>query len=105
MTISLKQAEEDTGWLGPIIKIHGIGPYSVVEYWHEPASNAEDKRTYRAFATYIDDKSTHHSYGSFDEALAGCVAIRHDGINTRADRYFIRGIGADVPPEFQSVAA
>jgi len=105
MSITMAQARKDNGWLGPVIKVHEVGPYSIVEYWHHPASNAKDKRIYRAFAIYIDDKSAHNSYSSLDEALAGCIAIRHDGINTGADRYFIRGIGADVEPEYSSEVA
>jgi hypothetical protein len=97
--LTIAQAIEDTAWLGTVIKVHVIGPYDIVEYWRRPANNSEDRNTYRAFSTYIDSRRTSRSYSSLDEALAGCISIRHDGINTRADGYFIRGIGADLPQE------
>lgn len=105
MALSIENAWKDNGWMGEVLRVHNVGPYSIVEYWHKPASNAKDKRIYRAFATYIDDKRTCNSYLTLDEALAGCIAIRHDSVNTRADRYFIRGIGANFDPEYASEAA
>jgi hypothetical protein len=97
--LTIAKATEDTAWLGDVIKVHVIGPYDVVEYWQKPASNSEDRNVYRAFSTYIDGRRTGRSFSSLDEALVGCVALRHDGINTRADGYFIRSIGADLPQE------
>ena len=102
--ISMQQAVEDCGWLGPVIGIHTIGPYDIVEYWHQPSSNSPDRNTYRNFSLFIDGKKTGCSFDSLDEALAGGIARRHDGINTRADGYFIRGIGADLPAESRPIA-
>jgi hypothetical protein len=97
--ISWQQAVDDCGWLGPIIAIHTIGQYDIVEHWHNPASNDPDRNTYRCFSPFIDGKRTGCSFNSMDEALVGAIARRHDGANTRADLYFVRGIGAEATPE------
>jgi hypothetical protein len=83
------------------IRLHEIGPYTFVEFWNGPADNAKDKRHHRAFGAYIDERRTGCCYNTLDEALAGVIATRHDGINTRADSYFIRAIGAPSMEEFK----
>lgn len=95
--LTMGQVKKDFGWLGRITKIHTIGRYDVVEYERKPASNDEDRAHYINFGTYIDGKQTNYSYSTLDAALVGCVALAHDGINTRADGYFMRSIGADLP--------
>jgi hypothetical protein len=96
---TIDDATKEFGWLGQIIKIHVIGPYDIVEMWQKPASNNKDKNTYKSFSICIDGKNKGRGYDTLDAALAGCIAIRHDGDNTKADEYFIRGIGGDFPPE------
>lgn len=95
--LTMSQARKNDGWLGQIVAVHTIGRYEIVELWHKPAPNVLDQTVYLAFATYIDGVSTHNMYDSMEEALVGCIAIAHDGVNTRADRYFMRSIGADIP--------
>lgn len=103
--ISWQQAVKDCGWLGPIIAIHTIGQYDIVEHWHEPASNSDDRNTYRAFSPFIDGKSIANFYYSMDAALVGAIAWCYDGANTRADLYFLRGIGAEPTPEAKALLA
>lgn len=71
---------------GVIHARHSIGPYTIIEY-----KSKHDSST--SFHGYIDETSTSRSWYSLDEALIGLIAIKHDGINTRADTYFCKGIG------------
>jgi len=74
---------KDFVW-GLVDEWHLVGPYAIAEY-----RRGDD--TY--FHPYLDGKDTNHSYDSLEGALAGVISIQHDGINTRADIYFMRAIG------------
>ena len=80
----LKNGEKFT-W-GNVIAFHNVGPYDIVEY--DKIMHGEN--TGRAFHIYIDGKSQSRGYDSLDAALVGCVAINNDGLNTKADRYFMK---------------
>jgi hypothetical protein len=95
--LSFYRAVEECGWLGDVHEVHSIGRYAFVEYLHEPASNAEDKTRRIHFASYIDGKRTGRSYLSLEAAMVGAVALKFDGINTRADTYFMRSLGVGEP--------
>ena len=82
------------------IRQHEIGPYQIVEYWFGPADNSSDRRPWRAFAGFIDGKKVSSAYSSLDACLVGLISVKHDGINTRADTYFMKGIGAEGGPEY-----
>ncbi len=86
---------------GPIVKVHEIGPYAIVEYLLDYSSRGGScdysKHGAKSYATYVEGKSTKHTHDTLDAALAHCIAYAHDGINTQAHVYFIRGIGADTP--------
>jgi hypothetical protein len=92
--VTMQQVHEDCDWLGTVIAVHSIGEYDFVEYLSKPASNATDKTRRIAFSTYIGGERTSRSYSSLDEALVGVIARKYDGLNTQADRLFMRGIGA-----------
>lgn len=103
---------------GRILKVHEVGPYSIVEYKSNQAGNESDEE-YAAsepnisFSIFIDGWKTPngwfgardvgHSYGSLDAALVACVVKanehKHRGIgaaaNERATTYIMRMIGAD----------
>lgn len=72
---------------GTVREMHEVGMYVIVEYEKETTGEV-------AFHPYIDGVDTNHAYGSLDAALAGAIAIRHEGLNTRADTYFMRAIQA-----------
>lgn len=72
---------------GEVRCVHHVGEYDIVEYY--PDAHPDDI----SFHPYIDSRDTCHSYESLDAALAGCIAQKHDGVNTRADTYFMRAIG------------
>ena len=80
---------------GKILDIHWLEEHSaIVEY-------SENKTENVFFHPYVYDastgeyKDTNRGNLSLDAALAGAIAYRHEGINHRADVYFIRAIGAD----------
>jgi len=70
---------------GELVKIHEIGEYAVVE-----AIDKEDKLP--CFHSYVAGRSCSHAYPTLDAALAGCIAYKHEGLNHRADGYFIKMI-------------
>lgn len=98
--VNMRRAVDEYSWLGEVVKLHEIGPYHIVEYWQQPAVNSEDKTIYRAFGGYINGHKTSHSFGSLDECLVGLITMKHEGPNSQAGRYFIRGlVGGDMPRE------
>lgn len=80
---------------GEVIADYEIGPYQIVEYhpWkvrHPTVLVGQvnyDERTYHG---YINGKSTSHGWSTLDAALAGLIAYRQEGPNSRAGDYFIR---------------
>lgn len=80
---------------GNVRDIHRVGEYEIVEYDPRKASNVTDEEfdPSPSFHPFIDGVDTCRSYKSLDAALVGVIARKHDGINTRADVYFLRGIG------------
>jgi len=90
---------EEFHW-GPVVKVHEIGPYQIVEYHPEIFKHYAGTGTYEPtltnFHIYIDGKDQGESAENLDSALAIAIARRHDGCNSRAGHYFIRMIGAEV---------
>lgn len=81
-------------WRGDeFVELHSIGEYDIVEVWKHPADNVTDRRHELLFAVYIDGKKKSNLFSSLDEALAGCIAIKSEGLNHRADDYFMRMLG------------
>ena len=81
---------------GQVIAVHSVGEYDIVEYVPNQSTNVadEDYDPSPKFHSYIDSRDTSHSYSSLDAALVGAIAIKRDGINTRADSYFIKATEA-----------
>ena len=95
----MKTKEEminDCLWLGAYVKFYQIGEYSIVEYKPKVFKNGSPVHgSYEEvsnFHSFIGGINTNRSYNTLDECLAGCIAIKHDGGNTRADVYFIKSI-------------
>jgi len=83
---------------GPVVDVHEIAEYSIVEYRPQIYKNGTGTREYHEythFHPYINGKDTCHCYESLDSALIGSVAYKHDGINSQAARYFCKMIGLD----------
>ena len=74
---------------GSIKNIYTVGEYDILEYedTDHGIPNGEIM-----FHPYIKGRDTSHSYETLEEAMAGMIAIKMDGWNTRADQYFINGI-------------
>ena len=92
--------DADFRW-GKIIERHHIGEYEFIEHIPNQASNVSDEdyeaeggTNQRHFSALINGRSIGRSYTSLDAALVGVVAYKYDGNNTRADRYFLKSIGA-----------
>ena len=71
---------------GKVINIHCVGEYQIVEY----KSKINDKTYYHG---YINYRSIHMSYDSFDAALIGCIGHKYEGNDGKADIYFCKMIG------------
>lgn len=84
---------------GPIQGYRAIGEYLVVEYLRDesnivnwdPESSRHGKLMYQP---WLNGKALSHSFDSLDEALLYAIAVKYDGLNTRAHQYFLRGVGA-----------
>lgn len=92
------QAEPFRFTWGEVITIERIGVYTIVEYYPWQVEGAsvhtgEPNRDERSYFGYIDGKSTSQSWESLDAALAGLIARRHEGLNSRAGEYFMKMIG------------
>lgn len=81
---------------GPIVKHYQIGRYDLIEY-REPVYSKNMRtsrlsRTKTSFSIFIDGKSTSLGASSLESAMAHAIAMKYDGINSQAARYFLRGI-------------
>jgi hypothetical protein len=76
---------------GTVVQIHEVGPYAVVEYI--------DSHGTLLFHSYADGKDLSQSTDTIEGALAHAIAVKWDGINTQAGRYFVRMIGVTVPED------
>jgi len=81
---------------GEAIEKHEVGEYAIIEYYpHEYkdcCSTGKINYAEKEFSCYIQGNSLGRSTHSLDAALAWCIAYKHDGINTRADHYFMKMI-------------
>lgn len=87
---------ESCKWLGSFVAFHKIGEYSIIEYKAKVFKdgspvNGQFEETSN-WHPFINGNNISRSYSSLDECLAGVIAIKNDGINTRADTYFIKAI-------------
>ena len=94
LRITLLQSVE---WLGQCLAVHEIGEYSFVEYnpYIDISNKTRGFQEFSLFAAFINGKKTGRSYETLDAGLVGVIACKYDGGNTKADRYFIKSIGAD----------
>ena len=84
----------------PVIAVHEIGPYVIVEFhpekfvrgaWSRHNGYLMDRS---AFHSYVGGVDTNYQHDSLDAALAHAIAYRAEGCNSRAGYYFIKMIGA-----------
>jgi hypothetical protein len=84
---------------GKLVEIHEIGEYLIVEYKskkykNHTAVNGEYEED-STFHPFINGHDTNTGYHSMDECLAGAIAIKYEGGNSRGAGYFIRGLMED----------
>ena len=81
---------------GEAIKIHKIGEYAIVEYYPHiykgSCSTSEIDYSTTRYSCYINGNDIGRGTQTLDFALACCIAYKHDGVNTRADSYFMKMI-------------
>ncbi len=76
---------------GPVVKVHDIGEYSIVEFHPQLFKNCcgtgeyEKERT--EFHPYINGKDTCRGFNSLDEALIGTICYKNLGGNERLSDY------------------
>jgi hypothetical protein len=90
---------------GRVVKVHRIGPYSIVEHLRNELGVFDPDRLKehpvteeRLFSIFVDGCNANHSYRSLDLALLACVAWRADherggynrAANSRAATYMAR---------------
>lgn len=84
---------------GELVEIHTVGEYAIVECipWASRGARVltgTPDFSRRSFHSYIGGKCTAHSSSTLDSALVDCITIKHEGPNSQAGLYFLRGIGA-----------
>lgn len=79
---------------GPIIQVHQIGPYVILEYTPRVTGSARYEGV--SFHAFVDGGDTNHSFNTLDAALAGAMAYRAEGPNSRAGQYFMNMIHGKV---------
>lgn len=83
-------------WLGQFVNFYEICEYSIVEYkpkLYKDGSPVNGKfEIESSFHPFLNGKDFNRSYASIDECLAGMIALKYDGLNTRADQYFLKSI-------------
>ena len=81
---------------GEAIKIHEIGEYTIVEYhpWEYKNNSTTTRLDYSnsEYSCYLNHQHLGLSTYTLDEALATCIAYKHDGINSHAAHYFMKMI-------------
>lgn len=80
-----EQIIEETKWLGTVLTIEKVGDYTFISY----KSKHDDEINYRG---YFNDNHFSRSYESLDFAMAGTMAMVHDGVNSQAGAFFIKMI-------------
>ena len=76
---------------GRPIKLHEIGPYSILEY--ESIFNGKSEGI--CFHIWIDGSNTSRSEESLDSALALAIGYRAEGPNGKAAMYFMKMISEE----------
>ena len=63
---------------GPILRVHHIGRYAIVEYTPNEALGTCQ------FHPFIDGSDTNRGYDTLEAAIVGAIAYRFDGVNSHA---------------------
>jgi hypothetical protein len=82
---------------GEPIRLYEVGPYSILEFhpWERKngsISTGQPDKDSIEFHGWVDNRDTCMGFNTLDDALAGLICYRHDGPNSQAARYFMRGL-------------
>jgi len=85
---------------GEMVKIHDLGPYTIGEHhpWVTEGCTVKTgipDMNRMSYHIWIDGKNMGCSAESIEGAIVLAIAIKYDGINTRAAGYFMRMIGVN----------
>ena len=89
----MHEIRKNFSW-GPIVEIHTIGDYQIVEYNPEIFENCCGTGKYSdetQFHVYVNYDSAGVSYSSLDKAIIGAICVKYDGTHD-ADEYIFRMI-------------
>lgn len=82
---------------GPIVEVHQVGPYTILEYLDDRSNAMRStewvKHGRTLYHVFVDGKNSYVAALSLDAALAGAIAYRRDGEDSRAGDYFMRMVG------------
>lgn len=84
---------------GPVLDIHTIGEYQIVEYNPPVFKNCQATGEYKLeetnYSVYKNWTSLNVSEPTLDGALIIAIAQKHDGLNSKAGFYFKKMIGIE----------
>ena len=91
---------------GPIVKIHEIGEFKIVEHLRDYStySLAKDDELVNehgkpSFSCYINNKSLSYGVDTLDDAILGCIACKYDGFGSHVAGYIRKMVGDEIHPE------
>jgi hypothetical protein len=96
-TTDLTELEQGKPFVwGELIKIYRFFDYAIVEchphIFNGPIGTNKIDYAKSEYHPYINGEPITRCYEDFDSAIVGCIAYKYDGINTRADSYFMKMI-------------
>lgn len=94
MTEKFVLGETKFTW-GPVVKLHEIGEYQIIEYHEQIFKNSCGTGKYEKEKTTFHVHGRSHSFESLDMALIGAICLKHDGSNTRAPWYISKMLCID----------
>ena len=94
------QKEKPFTWGEPVTTWF-IGPYTIMEYhpWKRvdgiTSDHTQSDQTKKMYHGWVNGRDTCWGSTDLDAMVAHLIAYKNDGINTRADIYFIRSVKKD----------
>ena len=93
----ISQDQVDRFPWGPVVEVHSIGEYDVIEFHPQIFKNCCGTGKYdydrTMFHPYREGKDTNRSYHALDQALVGTIALKYDDLNSQAASYFFKMVG------------
>lgn len=77
---------------GPVVRIHEIGEFQIIEYHPQIFENNCGTGMYEKEKVSFHVHGESVSYEILDQAIVGAICRKYDGRNTRADYYIFNMI-------------